>query len=508
MTPSTAATQPIAPHSDVSPVKSEFWFIFAALTILYVAAIAIGNRRYVWFDELFTFNIARSASLQQLWSRELTFDCNPPAIYLLSRGSMAIFGPTPLGLRFPSMVEFYFGSMAILLYVRRKAGIAFATFAVLLLWAAGPTLYYAVEARPYALVFLSFSCLLLSWDTAIRAQPRRLAIFGVAISTLALAAAHIFSPFTLYAFIVAEIIRFSRRRKPDYPLWAALLIPMLAMAVYLPLIHSCGGIVFPIHASYNTIALFFENIFGSPIISAALLAVLLIPTTKGRDTTTRILKEEIALLVCLFFSPILLNLLLMHRQATFYDRYCLATQVVILVAFAILIPFRIGLNRRAGYVGSMLLVLFILKIQLFHTMFYPRPQNAAFLGTIDPNLPLVIGEGQVFVEMNRYENSRLLSRLFFLKDQQASMQYLHTNIFQDFEAPDVMKRAGFPITANVESYAGFVQQHRQFLLLGSPVEWVFTKLLLSGASISFVGDYRGGMPYLDTTLYRITMPPK
>jgi hypothetical protein len=139
-------------------------------------------------------------------------------------------------------------------------------------------------------------------------------------------------------------------------------------------------------------------------------------------------------------------------------------------------------------------------------MLYPVPRNAAFLGAIDSNLPLVIGEGQVFMEMNQYENAGLLSRIFFLKDPQASMQYSHTNIFQDFEAPDVMERAGFPFTANVAPYANFVHQHRQFLLLGSPIDWVFSKLLVSGATISFVGDYKGSMPYLDTTLYMVTMP--
>ncbi len=244
VTPSTVETQLLASSSNRPPDKRELRLVLVALTILYIFAVAIGNRRYVWFDELFTLNIGRSPSLQQLWYR-LKFDCNPPAVYLLSRYSMAIFGPTPFGLRFPSMVEFYFGSIAILLYVRRKVGIAFAAFAVLLLWAAVPTLYYAVEARPYALIFLSFACLLLSWDTAIREQPRRLALFGVATSTLILVEAHVFAPFTLFAFVVAEFIRFLRRRKPDYPLWAALFVPMLGMLIYVPLILSCGGIVFP-----------------------------------------------------------------------------------------------------------------------------------------------------------------------------------------------------------------------------------------------------------------------
>src|ERR1700742_4524630 len=133
--------------STPSERRRRFWWVLSTLTALYVLAVVVGNRRYVWFDELFTFNIARSPSFAQLWYRELRFDCNPPTGYLLSRMSMSLFGATPLGLRFPSMVEFYFGSLAILLYVRRKAGIAFAAFAVLLLWAAVPTLYYAVEAR-------------------------------------------------------------------------------------------------------------------------------------------------------------------------------------------------------------------------------------------------------------------------------------------------------------------------------------------------------------------------
>ena len=96
-------------------------------------------------------------------------------------------------------------------------------------------------------------------------------------------------------------------------------------------------------------------------------------------------------------------------------------------------------NRWAAYVGSILLALFILKMQVWHPVLYPVPRNAAFLGSMNPDLPIVIGEGQVFMEMNQYENAELLSRLFFLKDQQASMQLRHTNIFQDFEAPDVLK---------------------------------------------------------------------
>src|ERR1700733_8557052 len=245
--------------------KREFWLLLFGLTLVYIFVLTIANRRYVWYDELFTFDIARSPSLQQLWNRELKFDNHTPTGYLLSRLSMSVFGPTPFGLRFPSMVEFYVGSMAILLYVRRKASIGFAAVAVLMLWAGAPTLFYAVEARPYALIFASFACLLLSWDTAIRTRPRGLALFGIAISTLLMLAAHLFAPLTLFAFVAAEAVRYWRRRGPDYALWAALFLPMLIMVIYIPLIRASEGIVFGRQAAFGTMGKFFEDTLSAPV---------------------------------------------------------------------------------------------------------------------------------------------------------------------------------------------------------------------------------------------------
>jgi hypothetical protein len=487
--------------------RREFLFVLGGLTLLYLIAVTIGNRRYVWFDELFTFDIARAPSLHELWDRELGFDLQTPTGYLLSRLSMSVFGPTSFGLRFPSMVEFYIGSMAVLLYVRRKVGIAFATLAVMMVWAISPTLYYAVEARPYALLFMSFACLLLSWDIAIRTQPRRLALFAVAASTLTLTAAHLFAPFTLFAFIVAEGVRLSRRRMADYPLWAALLIPMLATLIYIPLIRKSGGVIFPTQASIHTIVLFFEDIFNATIMSFLLLAIMLAASPKrGSPARLGLVAEEIALAVCLFLSPVVVNLALMHRHAEFYNRYCVTSQVAIVVALSIFLAYHTRMDRWGAYAGVILLLLFLVKTQVWHLVAYPIPRNAAFLATIQPTLPIVVSQGLVFVEMNHYENAALLSRLYFLKDHQASMRFTHTNIFQDFAAPDLMKKMGFPYAANVVPYTSFISQHRQFLLLGSPAGWVFPNLRLSGASIAFIGDYRDSMPYLDSTLYLVTMP--
>jgi hypothetical protein len=490
-----------------SSPKREFWLLLFGLTLLYVFLVTIGNRRYVWFDELFTFDIARSTSLQQLWNRDLKFDTHPPTIYLLSRLSMSVFGPTPFGLRFPSMIEFYVGSMAILLYVKRKASIAFAGVAVLMLWACAPTLFFAVEARPYALVFASFACLLLSWDMAIRAHPRSLALSGIAISTLLMSAAHLFAPFTLFAFVVAEAVRYWRRREPDYALWAALLLPMLVMLIYIPLIRASEGVVFGSQPDFGTMGKFFLDTFNGPVTFFVVLAALMVPQTgKDREIHPEFLPEEFMLLACLFLGPILVNLALIHRQKGFFDRYSIASQAGILAAFSIFLAYRFRLSRVAAWAASLVLLCFLLKNQVWQVLGNPVEPNAAALASVEPKLPIVVGSGMLFVEMNQHGEPAVVSRLHYLKDLEVSMRYLHTNVFETYEAPDDMKAAGFPIPAKIEQYSSFVDQHRQFLLISSPAEWVFTKLRLDGASITYLDDFNWAPLYKGAILCLITMP--
>ena len=228
--------------------------LLAALTALYAAAAAVTGRRYVWFDELFTYRIALASSIAEMWRMIRSYDFNPPAGYLLSRISMAIFGANSWGLRLPSILEFFLASMALFHYVRRKVGPPYAAFAVLTLWSS-PSFRYATEARPYALLLMSGCFLLVGWDRAATesAAPeersgggkRGAALTLVAFSSAGLFAAHIFGLFSLLPFVLAEIVRWVRRRRPDYPLWAALLLPSVLMASYLPMVGAYQRILFP-----------------------------------------------------------------------------------------------------------------------------------------------------------------------------------------------------------------------------------------------------------------------
>lgn len=478
---------------------------------MYALGIVAANRRFVWFDELFTFDTARARSLPQMWMLIRRFDFQLPTGSLLSRFSMQLFGESKFGLRFPSMLEFYVASMALFLYVRRKVGISYAAVAVLVLWM-GEAFRYATEARPYALLLMSFSILLLSWDVATTSERRSVALWGVAIANLGMFSAHVFAPLSLLPFLAAELVRFRRTHKLDFVLWAALLLPAVLIAFYIPLLHGYATIFFPpvIEASLASVPIFFYKAIDVVSLAAllAISAALLAPREEPPLTSAyKWRREEPFLFGCLLLNPLLLNILLMRRHGALWDRYAITTWAAIYIGMAILLGIRLRSNRSAGYAAAAtLLIVFCFQGVLWPIASQPPLENASVLASVRPDLPLVDAGGVTFFEMNHHEDPEMLSRLFFLKDRSLAMKYTHTNLFEDRGFPDGMK-GYFPISANVAPYTDFIHQHREFLVLGTyeaPEEWLLHKLKDDGAQLTWLGTYR--MPYVDSNLYVVKVP--
>jgi Dolichyl-phosphate-mannose-protein mannosyltransferase len=505
-------TRPAAQRSDSRPdseLKHELWFVLAALTVLYAIIVSLAGRRFVWFDELFTFDIAKAQTIPQMWEIIRRIDFQPPAGFLLSRFSMELFGQSKFGLRFPSMLEFYLGSMALFFYVRRKSGIAYAVAALLILWT-GETVPYATEARPYGLVMMCFSILLLCWDVATSAENRGIALWGAAIANLGLLTAHVFAPLSLLPFLAAEAVRFWRTRKPDFPLWAALLLPTAAIAFYVPLFQGYATLYFPplFKASLARIPHFYYD--AVDVIGVGLFlsvcASLIVPQENSRIRLAPGWRpEELVIFGSVLLNPILLNIVLMRRHGAFWDRYAITTEAAIYVGMAILLGLRLGGNRYAGYAAAAVLLVFCVYAEVWLMASKPSPQDASVLEPIRPDLPLVAASGVTFFEMNHHEKPDILSRLYFLKDRSVALEYTNTNLFEDRGFPDRMHSC-FPISANVASYDEFIHQHSQFLVFGTydaPEEWLLQKLADDGARLTWLGTYE--VPYVDSNLYLVDL---
>jgi hypothetical protein len=100
-------------------------------------------------------------------------------------------------------------------------------------------------------------------------------------------------------------------------------------------------------------------------------------------------------------------------------------------------------------------------------------------------------------------DSTFLSRVFYLTDPEASVQYAHASIFEGM----AKEKEVFPIRANVLAYSAFVKQHPTFLVFGTydfPEDWLLRKLEADGAHLRLLGTIEDDQ-FKDKELWQIEM---
>jgi hypothetical protein len=482
--------------------------LLLALAVWYAILIYPAARRQLWYDELFTYYLARMPTLAQMLDTVRHIDLNPPPEYLLVRLSMFLFGDTEAAVRLPSILAFFAASVVLFFYLRRVASEGYACLGVAALWSSG-ALHYAAEARPYALVLLFFALLLLCWDTAVTAERRAAALWGVAIANTGMLAAHVFAPLSLLPFLAAELVRFRQRRRPDYALWAALVLPLAVTVLYVPLFQPYSGVVYPpaFQASVHTLPRFYVDVL-SPAALGLLLAfgaALLAPPASPKESPLPAIRPgEWTVFAVLLLNPLLLSLALMRGHGAFWPRYCLTSTVALFAGLAVFLARRLRVNRAAGYYSAITLLLFVTFTKALPAIRDSTPRDS--LDRTFAELPMVAASGVTFLEMDHYESPTLTSRLYYLNDRPAAIRYAHATLFEDIGGSGTQWRY-FPVRAHVEAYSAFIRRNREFVVLGTwdyPEDWLLKKLRDDGAAIMIVGDVRG--PYKDKTLYRVSMP--
>ena len=201
-------------------------------------AMALAATRPLWFDEVFTWQIATRPSVGDLIAALGPMDPSPPLHYLLVRGSHAIFGASPFATRLPALLSFLVTLVVLHRLVVPITGPLFALVAVgaLLLT---PAFRFAAEARPYALLLACSATSLLAWRAIASGRRRRLGIAGLSASLTAALYAHFYG-FLLFVPIAAgEAVRTWTRRRFDLAVWAALTLAGVLALPLLPLVQRC-----------------------------------------------------------------------------------------------------------------------------------------------------------------------------------------------------------------------------------------------------------------------------
>src|ERR1700733_6966197 len=141
-----------------------FWLILFG--VFYFCLVFPVLFRPLWYDELFTYNVATLPGYRAMWDA-LTHggDLNPPLFYVVTHAVISVFGPTEFGLRTPALAGFLVMCCCLYVFVARRAGSCYGFIAMLLPLVTG-ALRWAPEARPYGLVLACCGLALVSWQRA------------------------------------------------------------------------------------------------------------------------------------------------------------------------------------------------------------------------------------------------------------------------------------------------------------------------------------------------------
>jgi hypothetical protein len=97
-------------------------------------------------------------------------------------------------------------------------------------------------------------------------------------------------------------------------------------------------------------------------------------------------------------------------------------------------------------------------------------QNDALSAASKTNLPVVVTDQLGFLQLDHYGDPALLSKLYFVTNEQASIHHFGSNIF---DAGYPLIKAWFPIRAHIEDFGSFIDRNKDFVLYdgGSFAEW-------------------------------------
>jgi 4-amino-4-deoxy-L-arabinose transferase-like glycosyltransferase len=411
--------------------------LLAVSAAYFYATIRIAGARHLWMDEVLAVSTARLDTLPEIWAAIWKgAEFSPPTYHLLLHGLMGLLEDEGrLVARLPSILAGFGAAVCCFLIARRSlsASASFVVFAVVL---ASGLFEYAVQARQYAVLAFCLALALLIWDRA--AEARRPTLHAVALwFVLSVCISfHFYGVVVVGAVGVAELAWFVTRRRFRVRIWAALALTTVTLAAWAPLAmhlgtYSAGDFLAPDYYAKPTIDRLSDAVFsmlvGGKLGAIMLLAALVLIGAAyllGRsplrglvraDATPRAPRrhglERIEIhLVALLAIPLIAFAFSFLVTKSFSPRYMSAAALFSGLAAGYALD-RLSV-RRIVAIGLIPLVAVVLvkRAQI------PDPIRRALtaVSAAPANVPLVIGEGLLFIELMEAASPEVRSRLVYL----------------------------------------------------------------------------------------------
>ena len=459
------------------------------LTVVYAfGAVMHARGTPFWYDEVITMIAAGAPDAATVYRAAQQTDASPPLPHLLIHFAMKWWGKDEIGARIPAIVGFWIFCLCLHRFTRRRAGIYYA-LAALLLPITTDAYTYSVWARAYG-PELAFSGLaLVAWQAAADGSRRMVALPALAASLAGATLCHYYAILLWAPLAGGEAFRWYRTRKIDWGIWAALAAGLAALVWRAATIAGVGkGTTHTWAQPYpGQVLEFWEtglpHVLPFAVLLLALVALSIVMTRHEPDAGPHppvALQDHELIAGALFLAiPVMAvagAILVTHM---FTPRY-----VVFAVAgIAFLVPMLAAYLLAGRALFGFLLAAVMLAALGLVTLDIPAPRNPfleePILAKALATEPVVVSDGQLFLQLWQYAPQTLKSRLLFLADAHAAVEYMG---FETIDTGILILRPWAPV--NVVEYRNFFAPGREFLLYRNLLrpEWLLAKVMKDGGS--------------------------
>ncbi len=478
-----------------SLLRKHQYLLALMLTVVYaVGAMGHARNKPYWYDEVVTVIAASAPDAASTWKKAQAMDANPPLLHVLTHFSMQWFGTGEVAGRVPAIVGFWVFCLCMYRFTLRRVGIYYALVA-LLLPIATEAYSYAYEARAYGLELAFCGLALVAWQMAAESSRRLPACVLLALSLACAILCHYYAILVYLPLAGGEAFRAWRARRIDWPVWAALVAggaPVVWRVAFISRVvdnfkHPSWSPAYP-----EQVVEFWEtalqHTLSFVVLGVAILAVWMVRHGKpdapeDAGSSPQLMDHELIAGALFLVIPICAVGAGMMVTNLFTDRYALLS----LAGVAILIPMILG--RLAG--GRALpgfLMFWVSLLPLFFVTLEIPPARHPW--TDEPILvkalqtgPVVVADGQLFLQMWLYAPEAYKKKILFLADDAAANKYM------GFDALDFGLRGLRPWSSvQVIPYQEFAAPGREFLLYQNPLKpgWLLSKIVADGGSADLV----------------------
>jgi hypothetical protein len=488
------------------------YVILALLTLLYgIGAIRHAASKPLWYDEVITVIAARAPDVAATWKLAQLTDASPPLPHLLTHFAVRWFGGGDVATRLPAIAGFWVFCLCLFWFVRRRLGI-FYGLAALLLPLATEAYDYAYEARAYGLEFGFCGLMLVSWQAATCShwpQERFRHAAACAVLCLSLMGAlmcHYYAAMLYVPLAGGELCRWWKTRRIHWGIWTAFALGAAPLVWRVAAIRDAFRGFSPTWSPAHPIQVleFWED--GLQPISSILVLALAVTafwawkspdSSAPPDNPLAFPLHELLAGILFLGIPVFVMVAGMLLTHMFIPRYALLglTGVVLLTPAVVA-----RLSGGRSLPAFVMLALAVLRLVVV-TATIPPPGNplageSVLLKALAQG-PVVVAEGQTFMQVWYYTPEPLKSNLVFLVDSVASVKYGPSDAI---DSSMTGLRRWYPF--RVIDYRDFATPGKEFRVLQNPIMpgWLLRKVAADGGAeaVEQYTDLR--------QLYRVRMP--